>query len=103
MSPLSPGGGGGRADRLPPARIDGMLVPPGPARLDVHLRNCERCVDHERRLSQAREKLVRDFVDAHPHTADAGPAEPPLAALRLVEPTVVALAHERPNRPLTSF
>jgi hypothetical protein len=84
--PLSASGWCERAERLVSDRIDGVLVPPGPARLDVHLRNCERCVDHERRLSQAREQLVRDFIDAHPHTAGAGPAERPAAMLRVVEP-----------------
>src|SRR5439155_12374865 len=66
MFPLSASGWCERAEHLLSDRIDGVLRPPGPARLDVHLRNCERCVDHERRLSQAREKLVREFIDAHP-------------------------------------
>jgi hypothetical protein len=101
--PLSASGWCERAERLLSDRIDGVLVPPGPARLDVHLRNCERCVDHERRLSQAREKLVRDFIAAHPHTADAGPAERPAAALRVVEPAVVAPIHDRPKRAVSSF
>src|SRR3954453_738540 len=72
--PLSASGWCERAERLLSDRIDGVLVPPGPARLDVHLRNCERCVDHERKLSQARERLVRDFLETHPESA-AGPAE----------------------------
>jgi hypothetical protein len=88
--PLSASGWCERAERLLSDRIDGVLVPPGPARLDVHLRNCERCVDHERRLSQAREQLVRDFIDAHPHTAGAGPAERPVAMLRVVESSLPA-------------
>src|SRR3954447_20634201 len=88
MFPLSASGWCERAERLLSDRIDGVLVPPGPARLDVHLRKCERCVDHERKLSQAREKLVREFIEAHPHSAgDAGPAErPATASLRVVEP-----------------
>ena len=101
--PLSASGWCERAERLLSDRIDGVLVPPGPARLDVHLRNCERCVDHERRLSQAREKLVRDFIAAHPHTADAGPAERPAAVLRVVEPEVVEPVHDRPKRAVASF
>src|SRR3954465_7828754 len=71
--PLSASGWCERAERLLSDRIDGV-VPPRPARLDVHLRNCERCVDHERRLAQAREKLVREFIEAHPESAGAGPA-----------------------------
>src|SRR3954469_17436792 len=76
--PLSASGWCERAERLLSDRVDGVLVPPGPARLDVHLRNCERCVDHERKLSQAREKLVRDFIDAHPHTAGGEEPRPRL-------------------------
>jgi hypothetical protein len=83
--PLSASGWCERAEHLLSERIDGVLNPPGPARLDVHLRNCERCVDHERRLSHAREKLVREFIDAHPDSAGAGPAERGGASLRVVE------------------
>src|SRR3954447_24814426 len=101
--PLSASGWCERAERLLSDRIDGMLVPPGPARLDVHLRNCERCVDHERRLSQAREQLVREFIDAHPHTAGAGPAERPAATLRVVEPVVVEPVYDGPTHTVTSF
>jgi Putative zinc-finger len=104
--PLSASGWCERAERLLSDRIDGALLPPGPARLDVHLRNCERCVDHERRLSQAREKLVRDFVDAHPHVGDAGPAERPAgaAALRVVEPVIVEEpVYDWPSRTLIGF
>jgi hypothetical protein len=107
--PLSASGWCERAERLLSDRIDGVLVPPGPARLDVHLRNCERCVDHERRLSQARERLVRDFIDAHPESEGAGPAERSVAAtLRVVEPAAVAEAepepeYDGPTRTIPSF
>jgi hypothetical protein len=108
--PLSASGWCERAERLLSDRVDGILVPPGPARLDVHLRNCERCVEHERRLSQAREKLVREFIDAHPESADAGPAERAGgAALRVVEPVQVAKepepepAYDGPTRTVPGF
>jgi hypothetical protein len=101
--PLSASGWCERAERLLSDRIDGAIVPPGPARLDVHLRNCDRCVDHERRLSQAREKLVREFIDAHPHTAGAGPAERPVAALRIVAPIVVEPVYDGPTRVAAGF
>ena len=102
--PLSASGWCERAERLLSERIDGVLVPPGPARLDVHLRNCERCVEHERRLSQAREKLVREFIDAHPHAPEAGPADRPVATLRVVEPVVVAEpVFEGPTRTVAAF
>jgi Putative zinc-finger len=101
--PLSASGWCERAERLLSDRIDGAIVPPGPARLDVHLRNCDRCVDHERRLSQAREQLVREFIEAHPHTAGAGPAERPAAMLRVVEPLVVEPAYDGPTRVAPGF
>lgn len=103
LFPLSASGWCERAERLLSDRIDGVLVPPGPARLDVHLRNCERCVDHERRLSQAREKLVRDFIGAHPHTAGAGPAERPAATLRVVEAVAVEPTYDGPTRTVAGF
>jgi Putative zinc-finger len=103
MFPLSASGWCERAERLLSDRIDGVLTPPGPARLDVHLRNCERCVDHERRLSQAREKLVREFIDAHPHTAGAGPAERPAATLRVVAPVAADPAYDGPTRTVSAF
>jgi hypothetical protein len=103
MFPLSASGWCERAERLLSDRIDGVLTPPGPARLDVHLRNCERCVDHERRLSQAREKLVREFIDAHPHTAGAGPAERPAATLRVVEPVVAEPVYDGPTQTVAGF
>ena len=103
--PLSASGWCERAERLLSDRIDGALVPPGPARLDVHLRNCERCVDHDRRLAQARDLLVRNFIDAHPEAAgDAGPAERPAAALRVVEPVAVEPPrYEGPTRIVAAF
>ncbi|MFL5895139.1 MAG: zf-HC2 domain-containing protein [Thermoleophilaceae bacterium] len=89
MFPLSASGWCERAERLLSDRIDGVLGPPGPARLDVHLRNCERCVDHDRRLAHARDKLVREFIDTHPESA-AGPAERTrVAELRVVETIAV--------------
>lgn len=101
--PLSASGWCERAERLLSDRIDGVLTPPGPARLDVHLRNCERCVDHERRLWQAREQLVRSFIDAHPHAAGAGPAERPAATLRVVEPVVTEPAYDGPTHTVAGF
>jgi hypothetical protein len=101
--PLSASGWCERAERLLSDRIDAVLAPPGPARLDVHLRNCERCVDHERRLWQARETLVRDFIDAHPHAAGAGPAERPAATLRVVAPVVAEPAYDGPTHTVSGF
>src|SRR3954449_5935600 len=51
-----------RAERMISDRFDDSLEPPGPDRLGVHLRNCPRCVEHERRLAQAIDVLVDEFV-----------------------------------------
>jgi hypothetical protein len=89
MFPLPGSGWCERAERLISDRMDGELRAPGPARLEVHLRNCGRCVEHERRLAQATDALVATFVDSHPMPApepepEPEPAEP--APLRIVEP-----------------
>ena len=60
-------------------RLDGEL---GDSRLlDVHLANCERCVEHERRVVQAQDALVASFasagVSAAPAPAAAAEPEPP--------------------------
>jgi Putative zinc-finger len=47
-----------RAERLISDRLDGALADTDVRRLDVHLRNCARCVEHERRLVQATDALV---------------------------------------------
>jgi Putative zinc-finger len=47
-----------RAERMISDRIDGVLADRDEPRLDVHLRNCPRCVEHERRLVQATDALV---------------------------------------------
>jgi hypothetical protein len=47
-----------RAEGLISDRLDGVLADTDVRRLDVHLRNCTRCVEHERRLVQATDALV---------------------------------------------
>lgn len=47
-----------RAEELISDRLDGVLAGTDVRRLDVHLRNCGRCVEHERRLVQATDALV---------------------------------------------
>jgi Putative zinc-finger len=47
-----------RAEGLISDRLDGALAERDDRRLDVHLRNCSRCVEHERRLVQATDALV---------------------------------------------
>jgi Putative zinc-finger len=86
MFPLPGSGWCERAERLVSDRLDGALEPPGPARLDAHLRNCPRCVEHERRLVQATDALVTSFGTARPEPAEkAGPAQeqgPPLSVVQ---------------------
>ena len=74
MFPLASTGWCERAERLMSDRLDGELPPPGPARLDAHLRNCERCAMHERRLEQARDALVHSYLEAHPEPPATGRA-----------------------------
>jgi hypothetical protein len=62
-----------RAERLISDRMDGALADDDVRRLDVHLRNCPRCVEHERRLVQATDALV---VGAGGRPAPTGPAQP---------------------------
>ena len=50
-----------RAEGLISDRLDGALAERDVRRLDVHLRNCTRCVEHERRLVQATDALVRSL------------------------------------------
>jgi Putative zinc-finger len=57
-----------RAEGLISDRLDGELAERDARRLDVHLRNCPRCVEHERRLVQATDALVIGL---------GGPARPP--------------------------
>jgi hypothetical protein len=47
-----------RAEELISNRLDEPLADRDARRLDVHLRNCARCVEHERRLVQATDALV---------------------------------------------
>jgi hypothetical protein len=79
-----------RAERLISDRLDGALAAPSQARLDVHLRNCPRCVEHERRLVQAIDALVASVVPA-PGPPELAPVpepavEPPSAQPHAVEP-----------------
>jgi hypothetical protein len=93
--PLPGSGWCERAERLLSDELDGALADPGPRRLAAHLANCDRCVEHERRLWQARDQLVVSFEAAHapepepePEIADEPdhePVEVPETELRLVE------------------
>jgi hypothetical protein len=85
--PLPGGGWCRRAELLVSDRIDGTLAGARADGLETHLRNCSRCVEHERRLVLAQNSLVSQFGRA------PSAAEP--AALTLVEPA--ADEHEPPR------
>jgi hypothetical protein len=74
---ITPLGGSGwceRAEALISDRLDGVVGERDARRLDVHLRNCPRCVEHERRLVQATDALLAGVA---PLPARPGPAPPP--------------------------
>jgi hypothetical protein len=71
-----------RAEGLISDRIDGALAERDEARLDVHLRNCPRCVEHERRLVQATDALVAGVAPAPPAPVLAPAAKPELAQVK---------------------
>jgi hypothetical protein len=96
-----------RSERLISDRIDGALAQRDEARLDVHLRNCPRCVEHERRLVHATDALVAGAAPAPSAPAlvpDVEPAAPP--ELAAIEPKTAAAAAtlpvRRPRRELAS-
>ena len=100
-----------RAEGLISDRLDGALAERDVRRLDVHLRNCTRCVEHERRLVQATDALVRSLggrpsptvtppvplVEAPEAPAEAEPPEEAAVGRRRVEATPPT-AHARGAR-----
>jgi hypothetical protein len=80
-----------RAERQISDRMDGALPERDESRLDVHLRNCPRCVEHERRLVQATDALVAGVTPA--------PSPPPPVQLATVEqePTTDRVAQRSPS------
>jgi len=73
-----------RAEGLISDRIDGALAERDAARLDVHLRNCPRCVEHERRLVQATDALVAGVAPAPSAPTPAPAAKPELAQVKSI-------------------
>ena len=82
LSPLSGSGWCERAEGLISDRLDGAIGETDGRRLDVHLRNCARCVEHERRLVQATDALLAGIAPARPRPAPPA-GEAPLAAVPL--------------------
>jgi hypothetical protein len=88
LEPLPADGWCERAERLISDRLDGELAGRGAARLEAHLRGCERCLTHKRRLIQAHDQLVHDLAGG------AVPAAARTPELRVVEPDLPS--SERP-------
>lgn len=108
--PLPGSGWCERAERLLSDELDSALEDPGPRRLAAHLANCDRCVEHERRLWQARDQLVASFEEMRApapapvvevaHEPDPEPVEIPDTELRLVEvPAPPEPAEPEPAEP----
>jgi len=100
--PLPGSGWCERAERLLSDELDGALEPPGPRRLAAHLANCERCVEHERRLWQARDQLVISFEEARAPTPVAEPEiadEPDPEPVELPDPEPLRLVEAPPAEP----
>jgi hypothetical protein len=76
VRPLPGSGWCERAERLISDRLDGPLADRDESRLAIHLRNCPRCVEHERRLVQATDALVARLPDV-PGAPYLGPAPEP--------------------------
>jgi hypothetical protein len=100
--PLPGSGWCERAERLLSDELDGALEDPGPRRLAAHLANCERCVEHERRLWQARDQLVITFEEARApaRVAEAETAdEPDPEPIELPDPEPLRLVEQPAPEP----
>jgi hypothetical protein len=97
LHPLPGSGWCERAERMISDRIDDALRDPGPARLEAHLANCQRCVDHERRLTQAQDTLMVGLFEAQALPPEQlRPAAPWLAQAEAAEEEDASVEEERP-------
>ena len=92
VQPLPGSGWCERAERLISDRLDAPLSDHDEIRLTTHLRNCPRCVDHERRLVQATDALVAALPAAPAPALAAVPEPAELEPVPVAEelPSVVA-------------
>ena len=86
--PLSAAGWCERAERLISDALDTDLDSRRRRLLDGHLRHCHRCVEHERRLAQARDSLARGFVERYQARPEPAPPAVPAPDLRVVEEAI---------------
>jgi hypothetical protein len=94
ITPLPGSGWCERAEGLISDRLDGAVPERDARRLDVHLRNCPRCVEHERRLVQATDALLAGVAPLAPRP---GPTLPPTElAPAEVAPTELSPAEPEP-------
>jgi hypothetical protein len=93
ITPLPGSGWCERAEGLISDRLDGAVPERDARRLDVHLRNCPRCVEHERRLVQATDALLAGVAPLAPRP---GPALPPTE----LTPAEVAPTELSPAEPV---
>jgi Putative zinc-finger len=92
-----------RAEGLISDRIDGALAERDEARLDVHLRNCPRCVEHERRLVQATDALMAGVAPAPRAPELAKPvAKSELATIKPIAPDPTPTPTKRAATELAS-
>lgn len=77
LAPLPGSGWCERAERLISDRLDGALAERHEPRLDVHLRNCARCVEHERKLVSATDVLVGSETPVSAPVVELAPPPPP--------------------------
>ena len=79
-----------RAELMVSDRLDDALDPERAPVLEVHLRHCDRCVEHERKLVQAIDELAADFTAEH----GPGPIAPPAAPLVAAVPPELRIVDE---------
>jgi hypothetical protein len=97
--PLPGSGWCERAERLVSDRLDDALE--DSRLLDAHLSNCERCVEHERRVVQTQDALVASFVSTSPGLPSQPPPSPePPPALKVIEEPVAAPPAVEPAAPV---
>jgi hypothetical protein len=99
VAPLSGSGWCERAEGLISDRIDDALAERDQPRLDAHLRNCPRCVEHERRLVQATDALMEGVAPAPSAPALAPPPEAPVPAQPALAPARPAEALPARSKP----